>query len=327
MKSVVVGESVEHIGDCAFLNCSALSKISFGSSLSFIGHSAFIGCKLEEVNIPSSVTAIAEYAFYEIHELKRIIIAEGCKAVCDEAFMLSDESLSCDRTIYLPSTLSELGLRVFLNACGTNDVYTPYSEFIEDYFKYDRYLFKYDRYRTVMHFIPHPDRYEAELMAIVSEKKAWDKKMISWIDEKIAALKDAIKPIEKQIDHLKDKIAQNQHDASTLTGFLHSGKRKKAENNVSFYTRWLAECEGELAEKTAELSSLYDERLSYEKDDSYYREKADIELKWAKIRKFGGECASVSTDDIRAYEKQANSIRHNPADDWIVIPRIDVTGM
>ena len=324
LKGVVIGDSVEHIGNCAFLNCSELSNVSFGSKLTIIGPSAFFGCKLEEVIIPSSVIAIAEYAFYGIRELRKIIINEGCKTICDEAFLLSDENSTCDRSIYLPSTLNEMGLRVFLNACGTNDVYTPHSKFIEDYFEYDRYP-------IVMHFIPHPNRYESELMSIVSEEKNWDQKMISLTDEKIEKLKDAIKPIEKQIDNLKSKIAQNQHEASTLTGFLHSGRRKKAEKNASFYTRWLTECEGELAEKTAELSSLYDKRSSYEKDDNYYREHAEIELKWAKIKKCGnilnGGYKSASIDDIRTYQNQSSSSRHNPADDWIVIPRIDVTGM
>lgn len=323
LKSVVIGESVERIDACAFLNCSELRRISFGSQLSFIGHSSFFGTKLEEVIIPSSVTIIGEYSFYGIRELKKIIIHEGCETVCDEAFLLSEEDHSCDRSIYLPSTLSKLGLRVFLNACGTNDVYTPHSEFIEDYFKYDDYP-------IVMHFIPHPDLYESELMAIVSKNKAWDQKMISMTDQKIEAIKNEIKPLEARINYLKNEIAKNQHDAATLTGFFQSGKRKKAEENVRFYTRWLAECKSELAEKKDKLSLLYDERSNHEKDDSYYREQADFQLKWAKIRKCGNILNGgygVIVDDISALQNKSSNTSHNPADDWIVIPQIDTTGM
>lgn len=274
--------------------------------------------------IPSSVVAIAEYAFYGIRELKKIIIQEGCKTICDEAFLLSEEDYSCDRTIYLPSTLNEMGLRVFLKACGTNNVYTPHSEFIEDYFEYDRYP-------VVMHFIPHPDRYESELMAVVSKNKDWDQKRISYINQEIEAVKNEIKPLEERIVYLTNNITQNQHDAVTLTGFLQAGKRKKAEKYVKTYTPWLAELKNELAEKTTKLSSLYDERSSYKKDDNYYREHADNELKWAKIRKCGnilnGGYRGVNIDDIRAYQNHSGTSHHNLADEWIVVPRIDVTGM
>ncbi len=53
------------IGDQAFYNCSGLTSVTIGNSVTSIGGSAFSGCSsLTSVTIPNSVTSIGSSAFY-----------------------------------------------------------------------------------------------------------------------------------------------------------------------------------------------------------------------------------------------------------------------
>ena len=55
---------VKAIGDNAFSNCSELTSVTIGNSVTEIGYSAFYGCtSLTGVTIPNSVTHIGDYAF------------------------------------------------------------------------------------------------------------------------------------------------------------------------------------------------------------------------------------------------------------------------
>ena len=52
------------IGDVAFSNCSGLTSITIGNSVTSIGDFAFCYCsKLTSITIPDSVTSIGDYAF------------------------------------------------------------------------------------------------------------------------------------------------------------------------------------------------------------------------------------------------------------------------
>ena len=56
--------NVTSIGYRAFYNCTDLTSISIGSSISHIQESAFYGCnKLTSITIPFNVTRIEDYAF------------------------------------------------------------------------------------------------------------------------------------------------------------------------------------------------------------------------------------------------------------------------
>ena len=56
---------VKSIGDYAFYECSSLTSVTIGESVTSIGYRAFDGCSsLTSVTIPESVTSIGEDAFY-----------------------------------------------------------------------------------------------------------------------------------------------------------------------------------------------------------------------------------------------------------------------
>lgn len=89
LKTVVLPETIESIGNEAFYRASGLQQINLPDGVKFIGDHAFAGCDLQELKIPGNVESIGDYAFY---------FAGG-----DEAF----EKLS------LPKTLKRVGEGAF----------------------------------------------------------------------------------------------------------------------------------------------------------------------------------------------------------------------
>ena len=64
LTSVIIGNSVTSIGSSAFSGCSSLTSITIPDSVTSIGSSAFSGCSsLTSITIPDSVTSIGSYAF------------------------------------------------------------------------------------------------------------------------------------------------------------------------------------------------------------------------------------------------------------------------
>ena len=61
------------ITDKTFKNCTSLTSVSFGDSVTYIGGSAFSNCSgLTSVTIPNSVTSIGYQAFYGCSSLTSI---------------------------------------------------------------------------------------------------------------------------------------------------------------------------------------------------------------------------------------------------------------
>lgn len=58
-----------HIGNLAFIECSALPKLQLPQTLMPLGEMAFGGCALQKVVIPEKVTSIGIAAFAECSAL------------------------------------------------------------------------------------------------------------------------------------------------------------------------------------------------------------------------------------------------------------------
>ena len=77
-KSSKIPESVEHIGDNAFLACG-ITSIEIPYNVTTIGKNAFMGCELTSIKIPSSVTSIGDDAFAACQHLSSIEIPDSIK--------------------------------------------------------------------------------------------------------------------------------------------------------------------------------------------------------------------------------------------------------
>jgi hypothetical protein len=75
---------VRSIGNSAFDNCTSLSSIKIGNSVTNIENYAFYNCtSLTSITIPNSVTSIGVGAFYGCDELATVYYAGS-----EEEFML-----------------------------------------------------------------------------------------------------------------------------------------------------------------------------------------------------------------------------------------------
>lgn len=106
LRSVIVPEGVERIGDRAFMNCRELEQVILPTTLTEIGAAAFSGTAVQTVTAPAVVT-IGESAFEGCESLRGFTLPETVRSIGDFAF--ADTGL----TITLPDSVEILGARPF----------------------------------------------------------------------------------------------------------------------------------------------------------------------------------------------------------------------
>lgn len=109
IKSVVVKEGVQSIGDYAFYNCANLKNVTLPSGLKFIGDCAFKGTAIESIVFPDSLYSIGDSAF----------------------------SVTPIKNIDFPSALNNIGSWAFEKCLGLTSVVIPDS--VEKVFDYAFY--------------------------------------------------------------------------------------------------------------------------------------------------------------------------------------------
>ncbi len=98
LESIDIPDSVKTIGGDAFNGCNSLSEVFIGKGLITIGNDAFAYCKiLEEISIPDNVTSIGAEALAYCPNLKTVTIGKGVTSIGDNVFKDSPvETLTVD---------------------------------------------------------------------------------------------------------------------------------------------------------------------------------------------------------------------------------------
>ena len=100
LTSVSIGNSVTSIGDYAFYGCSGLTSVTIGNGVTSIGSHAFYGCSgLTSITIPDSVTSIGGAAFSGCSGLTEIYYTGDVASWCGISGL--DEVMSSGRTLYI----------------------------------------------------------------------------------------------------------------------------------------------------------------------------------------------------------------------------------
>lgn len=123
LTNVVIGNSVERIGDYAFSKCYNLESVSMPDSVTHIGKGAFRDCEsLISVNIPESVTYIGDYAFAYCEKLaSAIVIPDGMTEIRANAF----DGCSNVPYVIIGNNITKIGNSAFANCDSITSVIIP----------------------------------------------------------------------------------------------------------------------------------------------------------------------------------------------------------
>ncbi len=81
----IEGDGFTYIGESAFEECKSLESFDF-SSVKYVGRYAFKSSGLKRVYL-ADTSHIEEYAFYDMPDLRYVVVGEGCKHIGKRAFM------------------------------------------------------------------------------------------------------------------------------------------------------------------------------------------------------------------------------------------------
>lgn len=126
LEKVTLGEGITEIVDAnvaylPFGGCTALATVELPSTLTKIGNYAFYELSaLESITIPANVTSIGIYAFNKTG-LKSVVIPEGITVISERMF----DSCSALGSVVLPSTVTTINSRAFYGCASLMSFTVP----------------------------------------------------------------------------------------------------------------------------------------------------------------------------------------------------------
>ncbi len=119
LTSVTIGDSVTTIGNNAFNGCTKLTSATIPNSVTTIGDSAFQGCtSLTSVTIPNSVTTIGSDAFSNCTSLTSVTIGDSVTSIGNSAF----DGCTSLTGITIPNSVTSIGEYAFYR-CSKLTIY------------------------------------------------------------------------------------------------------------------------------------------------------------------------------------------------------------
>lgn len=131
ISSVVIGEGITDLGNCAFYMCSNITQVSFPSTLKSLGERCFDFCtRLNNVTLPAGLTEIADHAFSDCDAFTSIVVPEGVTRLGTHCF----SGCANVTSVRLPGTLKTIGMGAFYSCLNLPAVTIPAGvTVIEDY--------------------------------------------------------------------------------------------------------------------------------------------------------------------------------------------------
>ena len=123
VPSKLGGYTVRRIGQYAFYNCSAITKVTIPSTVEYIGLHAFDGCSgLTRMDVPSGVTEIDRYAFRKCTGMMYLTLPTSLTTIGAGAFYGCSSLL----TATIPSGVTTLNANTFYGCAKLKTVTLPY---------------------------------------------------------------------------------------------------------------------------------------------------------------------------------------------------------
>jgi hypothetical protein len=113
LREVVLPRSVVHMGDGVFNRCTSLTSVTLPDGLTHVGSSTFCECtSLTSVTLPDGLTNIGSSTFRGCTSLTSVILPDSLTRVGDDAFAECTSLAS----VTIPDSLTHLGRGAF-NGC------------------------------------------------------------------------------------------------------------------------------------------------------------------------------------------------------------------
>lgn len=123
LRSVVVPEGIEIIGDYAFAMCVQMESVTLPASLKELGRGAFLGSGLKSLPLPTTcaLTEIPDWAFSECEGLTEITVPSYIKTVGYGAFALCTNVAK----ITIPEGVTTVKNQAFQNTLALAELHLP----------------------------------------------------------------------------------------------------------------------------------------------------------------------------------------------------------
>lgn len=110
VAEVTFGDGVTSIGDNAFKNCADLKSVELPATLTAIGENAFYNSGLTSITIPAAVKSLSNGAFEDCASLQSVTIEDGVESIGERAFYSSAIT-----SLSLPASVAAVGDSAFEN--------------------------------------------------------------------------------------------------------------------------------------------------------------------------------------------------------------------